>query len=655
MKVAAAKIAVGLALAMVATRPALSQSREDNGAPLASAVQPPTNQIIVKWLDGTAASTAAHGLRMQKLGATAGMQLQRKQQIGGDTEVLQLDRALGADDLDALLRRLSADPNIEYAVPDGHRWAHAIPGDPLFTEQWYFRSAEISATRADQAWDITVGSNATVVAVIDTGVRFDHPDLLRLTQAGKLLDGFDFVSQTPFANDGNGRDADASDPGDWVSAADRTQAPFNIPECAPSNGSDSSPSSWHGTRVSSLVAALTNNAEGLAGTGWNTLILPVRVLGKCGGTDGDIIAGMRWAAGLLVPGVPVNPAPAQIINLSLGGSGVCSAAYQATINEITANGVLVIASVGNDGGPVAAPANCAGALGVTGIRHAGTKVGFSSLGPGAGIGAPGGNCVNLTVTPSTPCLFPITAATNSGAQTPGASTYTDRVFNFNVGTSFSAPLVAGAAALLHSLNSQLTPAQYIALLKGTAAPFPSSSATTTTVCHAPAGDLQQTECICTPQTCGAGMLNTHAAVLAAQRPFAVAAAPGSINVGAAINIDARDSFASSGRSIASYHWSAIGVTGATPTFANASQPFTTVQASAASTFTLRLTVTDDQGTQDTADVAVATTTPPPPPPPPPAPAPSGGGGGGGDLGWFMTAILLAVAYSRRRLARARLA
>ena len=154
------------------------------------------------------------------------------------------------------------------------------------------------------------------------------------------------------------------------------------------------PSSWHGTRVSSLIAALTNNAEGVAGTGWNTLILPVRVLGKCGGTDSDIIAGMRWAAGIPVPGAPINPTPARILNLSLGGSGACSAAYQAAVNEITARGVLVVVSVGNEGGAVASPANCAGVLGVAGIRHAGTKVGFSNLGPGTGIGAPGGNCVN---------------------------------------------------------------------------------------------------------------------------------------------------------------------------------------------------------------------------------------------------------------------
>jgi serine protease len=638
MRITAAGIVAGLALFSCASA-AFAQA------------QPPTDQIIVKWRDGSSSTAAAVGTRMQKLGSSTGMRLQRKQQIGTATDVLQLDRALDQGEMNAVLERMAADPNVEYAVADGHRWAHAVPNDPLFVDQWYFKSTEIGATRADQAWDVTKGSNLTVVAVLDTGVRFEHPDLLRVSQAGKVLDGFDFISNAPFANDGDTRDADASDPGDFVTAAELAQAPFNIPACAPPSGEDHVDSSWHGTRVSSLIAALTDNGEGIAGTGWNTLILPVRVLGKCGGTDSDIIAGMRWAAGITVNGL-LNPTPAQIINLSLGGSGACSAAYQQAVNEITARGVLIVASVGNEGEAVSAPANCSGVLGVTGLRHAGTKVGFSNLGPEAGIGAPGGNCVNSApFNANNPCVFSITAALNAGTTTPGASTYTDRGSNFNIGTSFSAPLVAGAAALIHSLNSSLTPAQSIALLKDSATPFPTSSATSTTVCQVPAGVAQAAECICTTQTCGAGILNTNAAVLAAQRPLAIVTAPSTITVGVATSIDGSTSFASNGRTIASHQWTAIGVTGATPTFANASQPITTVQVSDASTFTLRLTVTDNQGTQDTADVAMATTTPPPPTPVPPAtipPVSSGGGGGGGNLGWLMLFLLSISAWRRVR-------
>jgi serine protease len=631
MRVAAALLFLCLAL------PAFGQSREHNGERRTSATQAFTNQIIVKWRDGAASTVGEkNSSRLQKLGSSAGMQLQRKHQIGTGTDVLQMERVLDANELSALLARIAADPDVEYAVADQYRWPHALPADPLFNEQWYFQNVQPSATRAEQAWDVTVGSSTTIVAVLDTGVRFEHPDLLRVAQAGKLLDGFDFVSNSPFANDGDSRDNNPADPGDWVSATDMQQAPFNIPAC------ELADSSWHGTRTSSLIAALTNNAQGLAGSGWNTLVLPVRVLGKCGGTDSDIIAGMRWAAGINVPGVPTNTRPAQIINLSLGGSGACSAAYQSAVNEITARGVLLVASVGNEGGAVASPANCTGVLGVTGLRHAGTKVGFSNLGPGSTIGAPGGNCVNSQ---GMACLFFIEAATNTGTTVPATDTYTTAVDAVpNVGTSFSAPIVAGAAALMHSLNARLAPAEYITLLSETASPFPTTSATTTTVCHVPAGDLQPVECICTTQTCGAGMLNTQAAVLAAQRPFAIAQAPNTITTGTDIAISGSNSFASNGRTVTGYQWTAIGVTGAAPAFVAPTQAATTFQVSGASAFTLRLTVTDDQGAQDTTDVAMATAVaPPPPPPPPPPPSGGGGGGGGGDIGGLMLAVLLLLA------------
>ncbi len=136
-------------------RGGFGQSREDNGAQ----AQPPTDQIIVKWRDGSAATAAAVGARVQKLGSSSGMRLQRKHQIGIETEVLQLDRALDEGDMNALLERMAADPNIEYAVADERRWPHALPGDPLFADQWYFQSTQPAATRAEQAWDVTVGSN----------------------------------------------------------------------------------------------------------------------------------------------------------------------------------------------------------------------------------------------------------------------------------------------------------------------------------------------------------------------------------------------------------------------------------------------------------------------------------------------------------------
>src|SRR5438067_10104649 len=178
--------------------------------------------------------------------------------------------------------------------------------------------------------------------------------------------------------------SDASDPGDWV-----VQADLSKPEC---NGGTTSNSSWHGTRVSGILGAVSNNGVGIAGMTWSAWLLPVRVLGKCGGTDLDIIAGMRWAAGIPVSGAPNNPYPARIENLSLGATSTCPQAYIDVINELAAKGVLVVASAGNEGGPVDAPANCPGVAAVAGLRHAGTKVGYSSLGPEVALSSPAGNC-----------------------------------------------------------------------------------------------------------------------------------------------------------------------------------------------------------------------------------------------------------------------
>ncbi len=129
-----------------------------------------------------------------------------------------------------------------------------------------------------------------------------------------------------------------------------------------------------------------------------------------------------------MPALPANPTPAQIINMSLGGTGPCSSMYATAVQDITAHGVLIVVSAGNEGAAVDSPANCAGALGVAGLRHIGTKVGYSNLGSEVGIAAPAGNCVNIT--PGSPCLFSLDTTTNDGLTTPGGSTYTNQ-FNSN--------------------------------------------------------------------------------------------------------------------------------------------------------------------------------------------------------------------------------
>lgn len=382
-----------------------------------------------------------------------------------------------------------------------------------------------SSINVEPAWDITIGSPGLVVAVVDTGVRFDHPDLLAVAAGGNLLPGYDMVSDARVANDGDGRDADASDPGDWVTQAEISQRGGPFYQCVPAPRN----SSWHGTQTAGLIAALTDNGIGMASVGRNVRVLPVRVLGKCGGFDSDIIAGMRWAAGMAVPGVPLNPNRAQVINMSLGAEGACTAAYQDAVRAINAAGTVIIASAGNSAGhAVGAPANCDGIIAVAGLRHVGTKVGFSDLGPGIAISAPGGNCVNIST--GSPCLYPILTTSNSGSTVPLGPIYTDS-FNPSLGTSFSAPLVAGTVALMLSVQPTLTPVQVRVLLQATARRFPITSSDNSDgsvpQCAAPQFDatgmsIDQLECICTIDTCGAGMLDAGAAVSAVSNGLAAA-------------------------------------------------------------------------------------------------------------------------------------
>jgi serine protease len=538
----------------------------------------------------------------EPLSIRGGQPMHRLRGSKGSLEVFALPPGI---DREAALRELRVRPDIEYAVAERRRFIHAVPTDTLFTSQWYLQndSAQPAAIAANLAWDISTGSNGIVVAVLDTGVRFDHPDLYPSGQSGKLLPGFDFVSNSLTANDGGCWDADPSDPGDWISQADLDRSDDFFDECGDGpNQNLPSDSSWHGTRVAGLIAAQSNNGSGIAGASWGAYILPVRVMGKCGGYDGDIIDGMRWAAGIQVSGAPPNPYPAKIINLSLGSKGACTAGYQDVINELTQLGVAVVISAGNDGGTVHEPANCPGAIAVAGLRHAGTKVGFSSLGPEIAISAPGGNCVNEFGA----CLFPLNTTSDSGATTPLGPTYTDSV-NINVGTSFSAPLVAGVAALMRSVNDKLTVRQLRERLQQSAQAFPT---TTVTACRLPSSpnDFQISECACTTTVCGAGMLYAPAAVTAAQRPIAHIVTPVNLSAGAIVMLDSAASAAACNRTIASHSWSVLSVTGtSTPVISNADQPVASVSAPSSGSFTLRLTITDNEGAIDFADITITAT------------------------------------------------
>ncbi|NRT57913.1 S8 family peptidase [Sphaerotilus uruguayifluvii] len=645
-------------------------------APLRSAAVPQesaeTARVIVRFRatrlastlsanrsSGTATTAALH--QAQALGQRLGLSLQDGTSIAPDTQVILASGMNSA----ALASRLAADSQVAEVHVDQRRRAHAVVSDPLYaggsgispaSGQWYLHtptSTLVSSINAESAWSLTTGSAGVIVAVLDTGIRWNHPDL-----DGKLVAGYDFVSESVISNDGDGWDSNPADPGDWISASENSSN-------ATLKGCGVADSSWHGTQTAGLIAAATNNATGMAGLGRHVRVMPVRVLGKCGGYDSDIIAGMRWAAGLTVPGVPANPNPARVINMSLGYAGSCSSSdpYTVAVAEINAAGTVVVASVGNDSLAVNTPANCAGVIAVAGLRHTGTKNGYSSLGSQATIAAPAGNCVNATGE----CLYPILSTSNTGTTAPACPTYTTGGSDAAVGTSFSAPLVSGTAALMLAANPALTPAQVTALLKSSARSFPSSGATGVSTCVAGSSSAQD-ECYCTTGTCGAGMLDAGAAVRAAAGTLPIARIGETttrIALGSATLLDGSGSSATGSRTLAGYGWSlsdsALAAFNGTTSGSTAS-----VSATGSGLVAVTLTVGDSAGGSASSSAVLRTG---------PAPTaacgtdgsdsagtPASGGGstssgdGGGALGagWLggLGLAVAALARLRRREARA---
>jgi serine protease len=331
----------------------------------------------------------------------------------------------------------------------------SISNDPDFSRQWNMMGAP-GGIDAVHAWDITHGSPATIVAVVDTGVR-PHPEF-----ADRLLPGYDFISDPRIANDGDGRDSDASDPGDWTEAGECYNY-FN-------------PSSWHGTHVTGIIAASGEDGHGIAGVNWRTRVLPVRVLGKCGGTDDDIVAGMMWAAGIHVPGVPDNPNPAQVINLSLGGPGdSCPSQYHQAIQKIVTRGVLVVVAAGNDSSEdfYSVPANCFDVFSVVATNPSGELPAYTNkhiFTVSTAISAPGGDMKWVDGIGYTHKEDGIFSTINLGPKKPQGDDYA-----WDEGTSMAAPHVSGIASLVLAVNPNLSGVELQPLLRFASRPFSKGS------------------------------------------------------------------------------------------------------------------------------------------------------------------------------------
>lgn len=410
-----------------------------------------TDRMIVKYKDATPASkktatrvpdmTAARMAILSRAGQQFGAAIKALHGTATGANVVHIGKRMAVADVAALARELQdRDPSVEYAEPDRIMLPQFTPNDPRYGEQWhYFEST--GGIRADAAWDVVTGSGVNV-AVIDTGYR-PHADL-----SGQFVGGYDFITDLAVAADGNGRDADASDPGDSTVAG----------QCGA--GSGGSRSSWHGTHVAGTIAARTNNALGVAGVAFNAKVVPVRVLGKCGGYTSDIADAIIWSSGGSVSGVPANPNPARVINMSLGGGGACGSTSQNAINSARSRGTVVIVAAGNSNTNASGsnPANCAGVVTVAATGRSGGKASYSNYGAVVDLAAPGGDAGGG-----------ILSTLNSGTTTPGADSYA-----FYQGTSMATPHVAGVAALMLSKTPGMTPDQVESTLKATARAFPAS-------------------------------------------------------------------------------------------------------------------------------------------------------------------------------------
>jgi serine protease len=459
------------------------------GSNASQAVQPgaqdglrevPTNQLIVKYksnADLRGRNAPAGDDRMRELSAAAGVTLEYVREMSGDAHVLRLPARLPAPQVEDMSRRIEALPDVEYAEPDGIMLPALTPNDTSYSAQWHY--FETYGINAPAAWDITTGSSGIRVAVIDTGIT-DHADL-----AGRWVGGYDFITDVDIANDGDGRDGDPHDPGDWVATS----------ECSP--GSQARNSSWHGTHVAGTIGAKSNNGLGVAGINWTSPIVPVRVLGKCGGFTSDVADGMRWAAGLSVSGVPANAHPARVLNLSLGGAGVCSSTYQNAINAVNAVDSIVVVAAGNSSSNLNSnsyqPANCNGVITVAATDRGGDRASYSNYGAAVEISAPGGE--TGTNSPSPAPQNGVLSTLNTGTTTPITGTYA-----YYQGTSMATPHVAGVVSLMVSISPTLNFTRSLQILQSTARAFPGGSA-------------------CTTSTCGSGIVDAGAALDAIDHPI----------------------------------------------------------------------------------------------------------------------------------------
>lgn len=582
------RVLLGVCISLFVTLPACAQQSSPKATPLKTVVMEP--QVVQKLLEKRLTPNFVPGEVVVKMKPTATLRVMsstelkrlnleiKREQTSGNEIIYRLPPAMlgsltakaAGDRTLAAVKSLRARPDVEYAQPNFIFQIAATPNDSGYPKQWHYFDNGSGANQAPgginlpTAWDANKGNGSVVVAVIDTGILPNHEDI---GGSPNLVPGYDMISDPDIGNDGDGRDTNATDPGDAIAAN----------ECYP--GSPAQPNSWHGTHVAGTVGVgKTNNGVGVAGINWNVKVQPVRVLGKCGGTMVDINDAIRWAAGLPVPGVPGNPTPAKVINMSLGGASPCSAspATQAAINDAVAKGVTVVVAAGNEASDAAGflPASCNGVVTVAASDRRGfLATRYSNFGARVDIMAPGGD---------------VRQDSDNDGNPDGVLSMVEGGYAYYNGTSMAAPHAAGVAALMLAEDATRNPDQIRSLLKARA--------------------MKRTATQC-PKPCGAGLLNAAATQPVPPAPgVAISLAPSSVSMeaGKSIEVSAivvRNGAADVGKSVtfASSNNAVFGVAPASATTDASGVAKTTVTGVAAGNATLQA---ESQGVQAGAVVTV---------------------------------------------------
>lgn len=404
-----------------------------SAASFRSSLDPMVPGEVVVWFepgkglaDLDTAQLDAEGMQWVR-GQTGPMAVFRAQRAEGKSSVRD-----GAADADSVEKAtcdaadaMAAMPGVKVASPNYLMQAFTQPNDTFYDKQWHYPQIKLP-----QAWDVTQGSSNVIVAVLDTGIVSSHPDF-----SGRLVGGFDMISNPQIARDGDGRDGDPEDVGDLITPQG---------------------SSFHGTHVAGTIGANGNDGQGVAGVDWNCKLMTVRVLGQGGGTVDDIANGILYAAGIPNGSGFVPPQAADIINMSLGGPGLNPVMEQAC-NQAAAAGVLLVAAAGNDDSPnPSSPAAFDSVLSVGAVDLVKSRAPYSNFSPTIDIWAPGGDMSADRNGDGFPDGVLSTMADDQG----------NLFFKFENGTSMASPHVAGVAALVKAADPNLTATQIRQILIG---------------------------------------------------------------------------------------------------------------------------------------------------------------------------------------------